>query len=452
MQEKRIYIFSALNRAAAQLAGSMPKKTEILFAETDEQTRELFILPAGVRITLRPLHTAVQEALDGGLVPTLFLINEDEDTNLQNALSLNAAICGCEGAELYCWATSRHSEHLIDALNIENHSAILNPCRIRRVHPAREEVYMDLWLNSPFDEAVEIKGEKWINTVIIGYTHYALEMLKGLLWCCQMDGYYLRVDIFDSEPHVRDHFAAECPGIIERGFRPRMGEDYYDLRFHGGTDVHGGRFLALLDDLPEASRVLCALEDENENIALALDLRTHYAGILLDEGLPPEHSPEKRQRPRIQAVVHSPEKARLFAGNTLRNFRGQHYQIESLGSDDAVYSSQRLFNNPLHALALEGHLRYGSRSQFEMFEYFRRSSMASVLHLKYRNALIADQTVSAMVEHRRWNAYMRSTEGYRYGIVRDDLAKRHPSLTAYDNLSQIEQAKDFVMNSLPFTL
>lgn len=45
------------------------------------------------------------------------------------------------------------------------------------------------------------------------------------------------------------------------------------------------------------------------------------------------------------------------------------------------------------------------------------------------------------LEHRGWNAYMRS-EGYRYGEKRNDLAKLHHCLVPFDALPLAEQVKD----------
>ena len=51
------------------------------------------------------------------------------------------------------------------------------------------------------------------------------------------------------------------------------------------------------------------------------------------------------------------------------------------------------------------------------------------------------------LEHRRWNAYMRS-EGYIYSGSRDresrnDLAKMHPDLVSLDKLNKEDIEKDY---------
>ncbi len=85
--------------------------------------------------------------------------------------------------------------------------------------------------------------------------------------------------------------------------------------------------------------------------------------------------------------------------------------------------------------------------------------MASAIHLKARiqcgipgadkaeqDLTIEERDGIEMLEHRRWNAYMRS-EGYVYSgspnaSSRNDLAKMHHNLVVYDVLSDEEKRKD----------
>ena len=71
--------------------------------------------------------------------------------------------------------------------------------------------------------------------------------------------------------------------------------------------------------------------------------------------------------------------------------------------------------------------------------------MSEVLYSELRRSLgielIHDEELVSDYEHRRWNAYMR-TEGYVYNKTRDDIAKTHPSLIVFDDLSQAEKDKD----------
>ena len=52
-----------------------------------------------------------------------------------------------------------------------------------------------------------------------------------------------------------------------------------------------------------------------------------------------------------------------------------------------------------------------------------------------------EKHVLRLLEHRRWNAYMRS-EGYVYSEKRNNLAKTHNCLVTFDLLSQKDKEKD----------
>lgn len=97
------------------------------------------------------------------------------------------------------------------------------------------------------------------------------------------------------------------------------------------------------------------------------------------------------------------------------------------------------------------------RDQEESFwreGYNYRSSIASVIHPKYKklcNLPGADKEPKERtekekdfyrrLEHRRWNAYVRS-EGYVYAPIRDKLAKTHHLLVTFNQLPPKEQEKD----------
>ena len=46
-----------------------------------------------------------------------------------------------------------------------------------------------------------------------------------------------------------------------------------------------------------------------------------------------------------------------------------------------------------------------------------------------------------ILEHKRWNAYMRS-EGYSYAVNRNDMAKQHNCLVPFDKLNEDDKIKD----------
>lgn len=375
------------------------------------------------------------------------LMNPDENTNLTVALNLAEQYRDKVTAEIYVFASSKESECLLDSVDKGGRHDALPPIKIRRVNIIRNQIYSDLMKHSVFDTATEEYNEKVISVLIAGLGHYGMEMLKSVLWCGQMTGYVLRVTVIDKSPDAEENFYMQCPGIRERGTQPQNGEDYYEITFHSGVNVHSETFYNIIKSLPNTTQVFVALGNEQINFETALTMRTIFAGLQIDEGKKPAHSQKDIQKPRITAIINNTQKADLLNRNLLSNFNGQYYNIECIASNDELYSYRNIFASDLEEMALKAHLQWGDSDSFNNYEYCRRASMASAIHKKYRDELLNDnKELAAMAEHARWNAYMRAAEGYSFGYVRDDLALRHSSLIKYSSLSDAEKEKDRRIN------
>ena len=118
------------------------------------------------------------------------------------------------------------------------------------------------------------------------------------------------------------------------------------------------------------------------------------------------------------------------------------------------YSEDVILNSELENKALERHLKWGVEDDFWKYEYNYSSSVASAIHIKVREACgiagagkktdeqtAEERLMLEQLEHRRWNAYMRS-EGFTYAQKRNNLAKTHHCLVEFKKLSQKEQEKD----------
>ena len=99
-------------------------------------------------------------------------------------------------------------------------------------------------------------------------------------------------------------------------------------------------------------------------------------------------------------------------------------------------------------------MKWGEEEQFWKYEYNYRSSIASAIHRKMKilckmsgiEKPIEQRTEEEIwalreLEHRRWNAYIRS-EGYTYAEERNNLAKTHHCLIPFYDLPLKEQKKD----------
>lgn len=85
-------------------------------------------------------------------------------------------------------------------------------------------------------------------------------------------------------------------------------------------------------------------------------------------------------------------------------------------------------------------LSVGDHSQLpwdEAPQHIKESAIDGVIKV------LGNPDLAAGDSHRTWCEF-KVSQGYVYGAVKDDVAKTHPSLIPFEQLSAIEQAKDYV--------
>ncbi len=158
--------------------------------------------------------------------------------------------------------------------------------------------------------------------------------------------------------------------------------------------------------------------------------------------------------PRIWVVTGEKVAAEKVAKGMLCNHRKQGYDISFVGDIESAYSRDAVLFSELEKVALARHMKWGAEEEFWRIEYCYRSSIASAIHKKYKlycgvpgaekepcDRNEEERQLLRRLEHKRWNAYMRS-EGYVYNETRNDLAKAHNCLKPFSELSEKEQMKD----------
>lgn len=441
------YIFSELNERSLILARSLcendNRKSVIVFCDVSKK-----VLSSEICDDARALGAVMFENdIDAIRFSfhskrkniNFFVMGTDASQNVICALRIIDQFGMRNKTSLYVFSDDEESEILLSNAIREKQLVI----KVRRINAIRSLINRTLYdsaYQNIFCSAYKTDNDKEINAVIVGMGRYGTKMTKALTWMCQMDGYRLTVSSFDADPFAEQRFCSVCPELMDdrhNGKYDDPGEAQYKIKIFSDVDVYAKAFDDIAASLAAPTYVFVALGDDSKNICTAVKLRT----LFLRRGLAPV----------IQTVVYSNDKSTALTNAC--NFKGQEYDIDFIGNIDSCYSKDVIINSDVERLALQRHLKWGDEKQFWQYEYNYRSSVASAIHSKMKKLCNIPGSEKApcdrseserislrMLEHRRWNAYIRS-EGYIFG-ERNDLAKTHNCLVPFDELSLEYQEKD----------
>ncbi len=444
------YVFSELNDRSVTLAEDLRSrhgKDVIVFTDVfdnnEENSYELAecaekigaICLKGDLLTLRlKMHKTTAKLC-------LFAIGSDENENIAQALRILSEYGSVPDSHLFVFSAGTESELLL------THPGDV-AMRVRRVSEVRSLIHLALYEHGSelFENAApEEDGSRTVHAVVVGLGGFGTEMVKALTWYCQMDGYHIVIDAFDKDPLAEDRFTALCPELMSPDYNgvSVKGEAEYLIRIHSGADADTASFARQIASLGKVTYAFVSAGSDADNLRIAVNLRTTFERM--------------RISPVIRAVIRNPEETEALRGAA--NYRGQPYRIDCIGDLVTSYSEEVILNSGLEADALKRHLKWGKEPEFWQFEYNYRSSMASAIHMRARIACgipgadkaeedltEEEKAIIEPLEHRRWNAYMRS-EGYVYSgsplkSSRNDLGKMHHDLVDFSSLSEEEKRKD----------
>lgn len=457
-----VYIFSELNESSLALAESLErnksKKRLLVFTdvfEKDEETSFELLERAkelGAICFKKDIVTINFSFHSSKSEMNFFAIGQDQSENLSQALKLVEKMKYRDNVKLYVFSTQLESEMLLsNAFNQDdNASGKEKKIKVRRVNEVRSLINRNLYekgFEYIFESAYPAdNGFKNINAVVIGMGQHGTEMTKALSWFCQMDGYRAHINCFDRDKAARSAFTSLCPELMAPRFNgvfDMKGETQYEISIHSDIDVHTKEFDDMIAALPRTTYVFVALGNDELNISTAVKLRLLFARL--------------GYYPKIQAVVYNTDKKEALTD--ISNFKKQKYDIDFIGDLRSSYSENVIIDSDVEDKALERHIKWGSEKEFWQYDYNYNSSIASAIHKEMKKKCNIpgidkepdDRTEEERwplreLEHRRWNAYMRS-EGYIYGGTiepegRNDIAKMHNFLVPFDKLPLKEQMKD----------
>ncbi|MBQ0125326.1 MAG: hypothetical protein KBS59_03265 [Clostridiales bacterium] len=452
---KDLYVFSELNEKSAALAADIRKnhpKCAVVFADAsdrgDDVQGELADMAKGIgAIVFKKDILSVnlkRSCFSKNLY--LFAIGADESENVRQSLKLINMYGNMKNAHLYVFSTSTESDLLL------SHNRGI-PMKIRRVNEVRsliDRVLYEKGIQLFQNAAPDAGNVKKIHAVIVGLGSYGTEMLKALTWYCQMDGYRVEIDAFDKDESAGERFAARCPELMSEQYNGVYvaGEAEYTIRIHSGVDVGTQTFFNSVSGMNDVTYAFIALGSDEADIKAAANMRMLFE--------------RSKIKPVIHSVIINSEKAETL--KNIRNFKGQPYCIECIGDVESSCSEKVIIDSDLENAAFLVHKGYcggdtQKESEFWEYEYNYNSSVSSAIHAdacekcgipgseKSENMWTDEEkAIHEVLEHRRWNAYMRA-EGYIYSgshdqSSRNDLAKMHPDLVDFESLSEEKKRAD----------
>ena len=395
-----------------------------------------------------------------------FTIGSDQSENTVQALKILENFHARENTNLYVFSTLAETEVLLanaynkfksvkmvkasDDSDEENEVEVLPEIKVRRINEIRSLINRTLYMegyDKIFGSARAGKdGFKHINAVVLGMGQHGTEMTKALAWFCQMDGYRVEINSFDLDKRADDRFRSLCPELMSPELNGRfdvLDEAKYKITVHPKIDVNTKTFDDILLALPRTTYVFVALGDDETNIAAAIKLRSLLAGMGYD--------------PVIHAVVYDSDKKVALDGSA--NHSQMKYSIDFIGDFKTSYSEEVVLASQMEAEGLERHKKWGTEYTFWQYDFNYKSSVASAIHRKMKilckipgiEKTPTERSEEELwqiriLEHSRWNAYMRS-EGFVYsGSIekssRNNLAKKHNCLVRFYELPLSEQIKD----------
>lgn len=462
-----LYVFSELNQKNLSLAQSLKKANRrriIIFANVDEDdsdTDDTLLDEAHAlgAILFKAEITSIHIPARSRKSKIYFVVQgDDEKQNLSYALALTRTrVNEHHNEQLFFFDTTAAGDAVF--ANPQERKLI-----VRHINPKRALIYdklfnegIDLFENA---SAPDENGERMICALIVGLGSYGSEMFKALSWVCQMNGYRLKVVGMDKDKARVSALRAECPGLFDPTVNHVQcpGEAQFSLHLvEEEIDINAQDFEEkILRYAPDATYVFVSLGDDDRNVAAAGSIRQIY-----ERNRSETVKDRNVGRPQIETIVYNPELSAAL--ENARNHKKISRQIHYFGALDRYFSERVFFNSDLEQAALKVNEAYqGTPDDFYYCDYNYRSSLASAIHKKLRRDCkmpgteqpkeerTAEQMEQlAILEHRRWSAYMRS-EGYRYGGSEatkniDTLAKIHYCLVPFDQLSEKDKHKDYVV-------
>lgn len=438
--KKTVHIFSEVNEKSVTLAETIKNKdNKIIVCDNNEKSNFIDQLAKIKAIILKKQIKNIDFSKYLGEI-RIYEISDDQDKNLNQTLDLISMYKNTkQDITIYIFSTKSEAQVILDSVDKGNVKTII-------INEIQQMVYRVL------DEVPLYKNTKDnISVLVVGAGKIGSEFIKAITWCGQIVGYKLEINIIDKNAiKIEKEFSYKYP---------ELNKPNYNINFYEADIKSIDTYQIIKEKFKDTNYIIISIGDDNDNLNCAIEMRQFFL--------------RKNKKPIININVENSEKKKQI--EVLKNEIGHSYDLHTFGDIEELYSSRNILNEKIELLAQQVHLNYNfddiNLIEYYKIEYYKNSSRASALHLKYKiysilkdeknpEILNSEKTRELLAEneHNRWCAYIRSL-GYSYASLKEvkeykdetkhyvnHLAKLHPALVPYKELDKISKELSSLMN------
>lgn len=388
---KHTHVFSELNERSLALASSIVKDGEekdgrklfpgavVVFTDVtdkgDPKNNDLVdrAREIGAILFSKPFDSIKYRGRHSTRKVSFYLISDTGDDIIGHTERIISEYGKMENTALFVFSDDVESKSFLDSYTREQRMELA--IKVIRVNDKKALVYHNLNENGLrlFENANTLAdGSREISAVVVGLGKYGIEMIKALLWYCQIPGYRIKITAFEQQKDKISVVKASMPSIELNKDIDEVGDMRYTFDIVEetyGTD----RFFSELEKIEDITYAFICLGSDHMNIEATLsicDLMT-----------------KNSFSPYIETVVYdSSLKKRLDSV-------WREEKINIIGDLEEFYSLGTVINSDLIHKGLEVHKRWDdsdkAENNFYMNDYNYSSSLASALHRLLRQKIIA---------------------------------------------------------------
>lgn len=399
-----VYYFSELNERSLTLvkaltgsgAAGAKKKTKIIFCKAnDSNMMRAEALALGALTVSEPIHLVRLPDPTARQV-RVFLIDNDEERNIQNFLKMQDQLCvpgldrsrDLPESDFLVFSTQESAELVFDeALSLLDKDTLAYDLRL--INETRQ-VTQQLLLDHPLYEAAEECGGSRISVLVVGCGNLGMQVVKTAMICGMTDHYNVTIQVIDDKAQrLEQQFLHEHPFLTEpsRIFPAAPGNPARPAMapvFHQANVCTNSFDTALKEHCAHSNYIVVATGDDQLNINTAQYLRRWYTRQVLCE------NESNNVEPLIFAAVRSPERYSGMKALEETNRAGSGFcgKLFLFANNMELYSTRQILDRPLDAAAAmlnscynDVRKAYDTRKLLDWNEDARRAGKQSLLQL-----------------------------------------------------------------------